>query len=56
MKGSIKEVEGGLSTWSDETVEMQNRVAEFKNQVEDLREKCEDLEGRLRRGNIRIQE
>ncbi len=54
MKANIKDVEGGLSTWSDEMVDLKQTVAEFKNQMEDLKEKCEDLEGRMRRGNIRI--
>lgn len=54
MKENIKDVEGGLSTWSDEMVTLQATVTKLTSQVDDLKEKCEDMEGRMRRGNIRI--
>lgn len=54
MKENIKDVEGGLSTWSDEMVTLQATVTKLTSQVDDLKEKCEDMEGRMQRGNIRI--
>lgn len=54
MKADIKDVEDGLTTWSDEMVATQNTVTSLKKQVENLKEKCDDLEGRMRRGDIRI--
>lgn len=54
MKADIKDVEGGLSTWSDGMVATQNTVTSLKKQVEDLKEKCDNLEGRMRRSNILI--
>lgn len=54
VKVSIKEVEGGLSAWSDEVATLQNTVSEMKAEMTKLQEKCEDMEGRMRRCNIRI--
>lgn len=54
MMVSIKEVEGGLSVWSDEVASLQNTVSELKAEMAKLKEKCEDMEGRMRRCNIRI--
>ncbi len=54
MKTTIKEVEGGLSAWSDEVTTLQYVVTDLKAEVTVLRGKCEDMEGRMRRCNIRI--
>ena len=54
LKTSLKDVEGGLSTWSDEVSTLQTTVADLKAEVAELREKCSDMEGRMRRNNIRI--
>ncbi|MEQ2303769.1 hypothetical protein AMECASPLE_020260 [Ameca splendens] len=54
VKLSVKEVEDGLSTWSDEVVALRNTVLELKDKVNGLRKKCEDTEGRMRRCNVRI--
>lgn len=54
VKVSIKEVEGGLSAWSDEVAALQNSVSEMKAEMAELKSKCEDMEGRMRRCNIRI--
>lgn len=54
MKAAIKEVEGGLTTWSDEVAVLQTTVNDLAVEVTGLRSKCEDVEGRLRRCNIRI--
>lgn len=53
-KVSIKEVEGGLSAWSDEVVTLRETVSEMKTEIAELKAKCEDMEGRSRRCNIRI--
>lgn len=53
-KASIKDVEGGLSAWSDEVVNLQETVNEMKTEIAGLKAKCEDMEGRSRRCNIRI--
>lgn len=53
MKADIKDMEGGLSTRSDEMVATQNIVTSLKKQVENLKKKCDDLEGRMRRGNTK---
>ena len=52
MRGNIRDIEDGLSTWSDEVVSLQTTVS--TSEVEDLKGKCKDLEGRMRRRNIRI--
>lgn len=54
MKAAVREVEGGLSTWSDEVATLQSTVADLKTEMSGLREKCEDMEGRMRRCNVRI--
>ena len=54
VKINIKEVEGGLSAWSDEVATLQNSVSEMKAEMAELKTKCEDMEGRMRRCNIRI--
>ncbi|KAK1893749.1 LINE-1 retrotransposable element ORF1 protein [Dissostichus eleginoides] len=54
MKGDIKDVGEGLSTWSDEVNLLQTVVTTLKSQVKELQVKSEDMEGRMRRGNIRI--
>lgn len=54
IKHCLKDVEGGVSAWSDETTALQATVASLTKQVELLQDKCEDMEGRMRRGNIRI--
>lgn len=51
---SIKEVEGGLSTWSDEVATLQKTVSEMKAEMAELKTKCEDMEGGMTRCNIRI--
>ncbi len=54
LKSTIREMETGLSTWSDEVVTLQTKVNTLKTEVTELRDKCEDMEGRTRRCNIRI--
>ncbi len=54
MKVSIKEVEGGLSAWSDEVATLQRSMSDMKAEIAVLKTKCEDMEGRMRRCNIRI--
>lgn len=54
MKALLKELEGGLSTRSDEVTTLQSVVTDLKAEMTVLREKCEDMEGRMRRCNIRI--
>lgn len=54
MKAMIKEVDGGLSTWSDEVTTLQSLVTDVKAEMTMLRGKCEDMEVRMRRCNIRI--
>lgn len=54
MKAAISDVEGGLSTWSDEITSLQTTVAELKTELANLKEKNDDLEGRMRRCNVRI--
>ncbi|RXN18047.1 putative transposase element L1Md-A101/L1Md-A102/L1Md-A2 [Labeo rohita] len=54
MKTTIKEVESGLSTWSDEVNSLQTVVTDLKAEVTALKGKCKDLEGRMKRCNIRI--
>ena len=47
MKATIKEVEGGLTTWSDEVAVLQSTVKGLAIEVTGLKSKCEDMEGRL---------
>lgn len=54
VKVSVKEVEGGLSAWSDEVATLQNTVSVMKAEMAEMKTKCEDMEGRMRRCNIRI--
>lgn len=54
MKANIKEVEGGMSAWSDEVVNLQKTVSDLKTEMAVMKERCEDMEGRMRRCNIRI--
>ena len=54
MKATIKDVEGGLSTWSDEVTTLQTVVSDLKTEMAGLKGKCEDMEGRMRRCNVRI--
>lgn len=54
VKANIKEVEGGLLTWSDEVVNLQKSVRDLKAEMAIMKEKCEDLEGRMRRHSLRI--
>lgn len=54
VKQSVKEVEDGLSTWSDEVVTLRTTVLELKEEVDGLKKKCDDMEGRMRRCNLRI--
>lgn len=54
MKATIKEMEGGLTTCSDEMTTLQTTMTDLKTEVMGLREKCEDMEGRMRRCNVRI--
>lgn len=50
----VKDMEEGLSTWSEEVVSVQTTVTDLQKLVEELWGKCDDMEGRMRRGNIRI--
>ena len=54
VKATVKEVESGLSTWTDEVVNLQTTVTSLQKELTDLRGKCEDMEGRMRRCNVRI--
>lgn len=54
VKANVKEVEGGLSTWSDEVVTLQNSVRDLRTELTELKEQCENMEGRIRRCNKRI--
>lgn len=54
MKTVMHDMETGLSTWSDEVVNLQTTVNTLRTEVAELRDKCDDLEGRARRCNIRI--
>lgn len=54
VKANIKEVEGGLSAWSDEVVNLQKTVSNLKEEMTAMKGKCEDMEGRMRRCNVRI--
>lgn len=49
MKVTIREVEGGLSTWSDKVTTLQSVVTDLKAEMTVLRGNCEDMEGRMRR-------
>ncbi|KAI4821412.1 hypothetical protein KUCAC02_029346 [Chaenocephalus aceratus] len=44
MKGDIKDVGEGLSTWSDEVNSLQTVLTTLKSQVKELQEKSEDME------------
>ncbi|KAL0148812.1 hypothetical protein M9458_055821, partial [Cirrhinus mrigala] len=54
MKTALRDVEEGVSTWSDEIASLQTIVAELKTELASLKEKNNDLEGRMRRCNVRI--
>lgn len=54
MKTTIKDMEGSMSTWTDEVNELQAVVSTLKSELKELRDKSEDMEGRMRRCNIRI--
>lgn len=54
VKANVKEVEDGLSAWSDEVVTLQNTVRDLKTELTGLKEQCENMEGRMRRCNVRI--
>lgn len=54
VKANVKEVEGGLSTWSDEVVTLQNAVGDLKAELTGLKEQYENMEGRMRSCNVRI--
>lgn len=54
VKVTLRDVEGGLSTWSDEVTVLQSTVTGLKSELAVLRDKCADMEGRMRRCNIRI--
>ena len=54
VKANVKEVEDGLSTWSDEVVCLQNTVRDLKTELTGLKEQCENTQGRMRKCNVRI--
>lgn len=54
IKADICNLQGGLSTWSDEVVAIQTTVTNLQSQVATLKDQCEDMEGRMRQGNICI--
>lgn len=54
VKANVKDVEGGLSTWSDEVVALQSAVRDMTAELTGLKEHCENMEGRMRRCNVRI--
>ncbi|KAK7896685.1 hypothetical protein WMY93_022010 [Mugilogobius chulae] len=54
VQADVKDIGGGLSTWSDEVVTLQATVNKLKSELGELRGKCEDMEGRMRRCNVRI--
>lgn len=54
VKATVKDVESGLSTWTDDVLNLQTTVTSLQKELADLRGKCEDMEGRVRRCNVRI--
>ncbi|ROI15648.1 hypothetical protein DPX16_20186 [Anabarilius grahami] len=52
MKATIKDMEGSMSTWTDEVNEIQAVVSTLKTELKELRDKAEDMEGRMRRCNV----
>lgn len=55
IENDVVDVQNGLSGWSDEVVALQSTVEEIKREMKSLKEKSEEMEGRMRRGNIRIE-
>lgn len=54
VKVSFKEVEDGLSMWSDEVITLQSTVSVLKTDVMELKDNCDNMEGRMRRCNLRM--
>lgn len=54
IRSDIQDMDGGLSSWSDEVTSLRNTVSSLQKEMTTMREKCEDMEGRMRRSNIRI--
>ena len=54
VNATLKDVEGGLSTWSDKVTTLQATVDGLEGQVKTLSNKTLELESRMRRGNVRI--
>ncbi|KAI3359958.1 hypothetical protein L3Q82_013837, partial [Scortum barcoo] len=54
VRAEVKEVQDGLSTWSDEVTSLQSTVTDLEKELVVLREKCEDMEGHMRKCKIRI--
>uniref|UniRef100_A0A3B5PXM2 L1 transposable element RRM domain-containing protein n=1 Tax=Xiphophorus maculatus TaxID=8083 RepID=A0A3B5PXM2_XIPMA len=54
IKTEVRDLQGGLSTWSDQVTSLQSTVTSLQKEMSTLKDKCEDLEGSTRRSNIRI--
>ncbi|CAL1615555.1 unnamed protein product [Knipowitschia caucasica] len=54
LKKTVRDMEGSLSTCTDDVVSLQSKVERLVNQVTALENKCDNLESRSRRQNIRI--
>ena len=54
LKVTVTDMEGSLSTCTDDVLSLQSNVVKLSAQLVTLDSKCEDLEARSRRNNIRI--
>lgn len=54
LRGTVTEMEGSLSLYTDDMVALKSKVEKLSAQVITLENRCEDQEGRSRRNNIRI--
>ena len=54
LKVTVIDMEGSLSSCTDDVVSLKSKVDKLSAQVVTLDSRCEDLEARSRRNNIRI--
>ena len=54
LKVTVTDMEGSLSTCTDDVLSLQSKVVKLSTQLVTLDSKCEELEARSRRNNIRI--
>lgn len=54
LKVTVTDMEGSLSTCTDDVVSLQSKVDKLSAQLVTLDNRCEDLEARSRRNNVRI--